>query len=211
MAEKITVCVGNYGYYNEGELHDAWIELPKSPSEIKAFLRANRLQDREHEEIYISDYDGVPFGLDSLFTETTRLEDLNLLAMQMQRVDYDEDAVLAYCEACDAPDSVVELMNLLEQSDDIPYYAYDQKGRSPRESMGLTAVGWNPELAQMLESDSRIADAFSFEDYGEAFEQENTLLEDGYYDNCADYPLLDQYDREDFEAMYGFEAAEPAA
>ena len=25
----ITVCIGNYGYYNEGYLHDAWITLPK--------------------------------------------------------------------------------------------------------------------------------------------------------------------------------------
>lgn len=30
----IRVCIGNYGYYNEGELHDAWITLPKSEEEI---------------------------------------------------------------------------------------------------------------------------------------------------------------------------------
>lgn len=211
MAENITVCVGNYGYYNEGGLHDTWIELPKSPSEIKAFLRANRLQDREHEEIYISDYDGVPFGLDSLFTETTRLEDLNLLAMQMQSVDYDEDAVLAYCEACDAPDSVFELMNLLEQADDIPFYRYEETGRTPRESMGLTAVAWNPELEAMLESDSSIAWAFDYEVYGESFEQQFSLSDEGYIDCCGDHPDLDAYDREDLEAMYGFDAAETAA
>lgn len=60
---SIDVCIGNYGYYNEGELRDAWISLPKTSEEISDFLSAHGLQDPEHEEIYISDYDGVPFGL----------------------------------------------------------------------------------------------------------------------------------------------------
>ena len=59
----LKVCVGNYGYYNEGELHDAWIELPADPERIGGFLKENRLWDPMHEEIYISDYDEVPFGL----------------------------------------------------------------------------------------------------------------------------------------------------
>lgn len=79
----ITVCIGNYGYYNEGYLHDSWITLPKTEQEIKDFLEKNNLYDEQHEEIYISDYDGVPFGLDSLFTEYTHLDDLNLLAKQV--------------------------------------------------------------------------------------------------------------------------------
>lgn len=63
---SIDVCIGNYGYYNEGELRDAWISLPKTSKEIGDFLSAHGLQDPEHEEIYISDYDGVPFGLRGL-------------------------------------------------------------------------------------------------------------------------------------------------
>ena len=39
----LSVCVGNYGYYNEGELHDAWITLPKSEEEIEEFLNEHQL------------------------------------------------------------------------------------------------------------------------------------------------------------------------
>ena len=38
MSGTISVCIGNYGYYNEGELHDAWIELPKEPAEILSLI-----------------------------------------------------------------------------------------------------------------------------------------------------------------------------
>lgn len=205
MSGELKVCIGNYGYYNEGELHDAWIELPKEPAEIKAFLKERRLFDPEHEEIYVSDYDRIPFGLGSVFTENALLSDLNMLAVQMGSIDYDEDAVLAYIDACCSPSSVVELMSLLEQADDIPFYRYEETGRTPRESMGLTAVAWNPELEAMLESDSSIAWAFDYEVYGESFEQQFSLSDEGYIDCCGDHPDLDAYDREDLEAMYGFE------
>lgn len=208
MSGEIKVCIGNYGYYNEGELHDAWIDLPKEPSEIWAFLKERRLFDPEHEEIYISDYDEVPFGLGSVFTENALLSDLNMLAVQMGSIDYDEDAVLAYIDACCTPGSVVELMSLLEQADDIPFYRYEETGRTPRESMGLTAAAWNPELQAMLESDSSIAWAFDHEVYGESFEQQFSLFDEGYIDCCGDYPDLGAYDRDDLAAMYGFEDEE---
>lgn len=77
----ITVCVGNYGYYNEGELHDAWITLPKTDEQIQQFLKENELQDPMHEEIYISDYDGIPFGLNhgAFSANTLRLTTLTCL------------------------------------------------------------------------------------------------------------------------------------
>lgn len=28
FTKGLSVCIGNYGYYNEGELHDTWITLP---------------------------------------------------------------------------------------------------------------------------------------------------------------------------------------
>lgn len=77
FTKGLSVCIGNYGYYNEGELHDTWITLPKTEAEIRDFLHLNHLQDPLHEEIYISDYDGVPFGATQLFTEFCHLEDLN--------------------------------------------------------------------------------------------------------------------------------------
>lgn len=86
FTKGLSVCIGNYGYYNEGYLHDTWITLPKTEAEIRDFLHLNRLQDPLHEEIYISDYDGVPFGATQLFTEFCQLEDLNLLAKQLVTV-----------------------------------------------------------------------------------------------------------------------------
>lgn len=83
FTKGLNVCIGNYGYYNEGSLHDAWITLPKTEAEIRDFLHLNQLQDSQHEEIYISDYDGIPFGTRLLFNEFCHLEDLNLLAKQL--------------------------------------------------------------------------------------------------------------------------------
>lgn len=52
FTKGLNVCIGNYGYYNEGSLHDAWITLPKTEAEIRDFLHLNQLQDSQHEEIY---------------------------------------------------------------------------------------------------------------------------------------------------------------
>lgn len=125
MAEinEIRVCIGNYGYYNEGELRDRWITLPKTDSEIEKFLKANGLHDPLHEEIYISDYDGIPLGMPygDVFSEYTRLDDLNLLAKQMQ--DAPEWKLERAASAIEAgyvePRGIVEVMNLIEQADEI--------------------------------------------------------------------------------------------
>lgn len=112
----ITVCIGNYGYYNEGELRDKWITLPKTDVEIQQFLTDNGLQDAQHEEIYISDYDGIPFGFEygTIFSEYTHLDDLNLLAKQMElRPDAVERVQEVLDTGCDAPENIIELMNLV--------------------------------------------------------------------------------------------------
>lgn len=199
---SIKVCIGNYGYCNEGKLHDAWIELPKPAEEVMGFLKEHKLYDAAHEEIYISDYDGVPFGLDGLFTEYTRLSDLNILAAQLECTDYDEDLVNAYCKACGAPQTVVELMNLIDQSDEVPYYEYDVQGSSPEDSMGLTAIEWYPEMNAMLDSNPDFAYAFDYERFGSTFDQCYALLDEGYYNCCEDGPSLDRYDLSDYEDEY---------
>lgn len=50
------VCVGNWGYYSEGELRDTWMHLPMDPDKIEPWLRGHGLVDANHEETYISDY-----------------------------------------------------------------------------------------------------------------------------------------------------------
>lgn len=212
----ITVCIGNYGYYNEGYLHDAWITLPKTEQEIKDFLEKNNLYDEQHEEIYISDYDGVPFGLDSLFTEYTHLDDLNLLAKQVSMAyPSDLEKVEAYVQAEDAPSTVLELMNLIEQVDDIAMFDYDYDGAytedqwgetyihraSNEENFGLTMVEQNPDLKAVLEADSDAMSAFNYERYGQMIAERGnvTLLDNGYIDVINTDVSLDYYDKDEMK------------
>lgn len=216
--DTIKVCIGNYGYYNEGELRDKWIELPKTEEEIDRFLADNGLYDANHEEIYISDYDGYPFGLNSssLFSEHTHLEDLNLLAMQIQN-DPDAAERLSAVLDCgyDLPDSIVGLMNWLEQADDIPYFPYDYSfagavnelgfpvgsSMSPEEKLGWTVFEQNEALSQVLENDSAAMRAFDFEKYGEEFSYDCYLGPDGYIDAAQEMPDEDFYDRDELREM----------
>lgn len=120
------VCVGNYGYYNEGELHDTWMRLPMDPDKIEPWLRSHGLFDEEHEEIYISDYDALPFRCPEVFDEYAHLDELNVLAMQLALLPDGAlehiDAAVEYGESLNHLD---ELMNLVAQADDLPVYDYE--------------------------------------------------------------------------------------
>lgn len=120
------VCVGNYGYYNEGELHDTWMRLPMDPDKIEPWLRSHDLFDEEHEEIYISDYDALPFRCPEVFDEYAHLDELNVLAMQLALLPDGAlehiDAAVEYGESLNHLD---ELMNLVAQADDLPVYDYE--------------------------------------------------------------------------------------
>ena len=178
FTKGLNVCIGNYGYYNEGSLHDAWITLPKTEAEIRDFLHLNQLQDSQHEEIYISDYDGIPFGTRLLFNEFCHLEDLNLLAKQLVTANpADLEKVGAWIQANDTPESLVGLMNLIEQADDIPFYSWGYDGAydkdefgnmiyttmSPEKNYGHEMVEQNEELKRILDSSSQIESAFDYE------------------------------------------------
>ena len=114
FTKGLNVCIGNYGYYNEGSLHDAWITLPKTEAEIRDFLHLNQLQDSQHEEIYISDYDGIPFGTRLLFNEFCHLEDLNLLAKQLVTANpADLEKVGAWIQANDTRPRIPRLCVLV--------------------------------------------------------------------------------------------------
>lgn len=230
FTKGLSVCIGNYGYYNEGYLHDTWITLPKTEAEIRDFLHLNHLQDPLHEEIYISDYDGVPFGATQLFTEFCQLEDLNLIAKQLVTVSPgDLEKVGAWIQANNTPESLVELMNLIEQADEIPFYSWEYDGAydkdefgsmiyttmSPEKNYGYEMVEQNEELKHILDSSSQIESAFDYEKYGRAYTEggEVTVLQDGYIDNCADGPDVDYYDRDELASLIGdrYDAKYPAS
>ncbi len=59
------------------------MRLPMDPDKIEPWLRSHGLFDEEHEEIYISDYDALPFRCPEVFDEYAHLDELNVLAMQL--------------------------------------------------------------------------------------------------------------------------------
>ncbi len=201
---SIKVCIDNRKCCDGEEPRHAWIELPKKRDEIIGFLEANRLCGEAREEICISDVDDAPFGLQSLFSERARLFDLNLLAALLDDFDERDDAealeaVDAYIEAYKEPKTILELMNLVTQWDEIPFYLYDALGDTPEESMGLTMTGSN---AGWGFPDQGIEGYFDYEEYGRSFEDSYTLLENGYFGFCEGMPRLDRYDLSDFESEY---------
>lgn len=197
----ISVCVGNYGEYASGRLIDRWASLPMEDAELAEFIRS--MQRPGHEELYISDYDGIPFGLDRVFTQYARLEELNALARLMQDASPWELEAVEGALGCgvDEPATVLELCNLIIQADEIPYTAYTYEGCDEYESLGMT-IAEESGLADKLE-DMGIGCYFDYEAYGRDIAIEVFAGSDGYvYD---DMPDMARYDWEDVEAW-----AEPA-
>ena len=189
MAEinKIRVCIGNYGYYNEGELRDKWITLPKTDEEIERFLKENGLQDPLHEEIYISDYDGIPLGMPygDVFSEYTRLEDLNLLSKQMQDApDWKLERAAAAIEAGYVePMRIEEVMNLIEQADDIALISWPDKFdyASDEERLAYAVVDERGGLDNL--NRSVLERHFDRKKYGRSLDDEGFVVgERGYLD-----------------------------
>lgn len=174
------VCVGNYGYYNEGELHDTWMRLPMDPDKIEPWLRSHGLFDEEHEEIYISDYDALPFRCPFRCPEV-----------------FDEYAHLD------------ELMNLVAQADDLPVYDYEYdemhvedqwhetclERSTPEENYAYTVLDGDSEFwALMNRGNGELLYCFDFNRYGEIAVNNGyvDLCETCYVDKRADWPALDE-------------------
>lgn len=159
-----------------------------------------------HEEIYISDYDGIPFGLSygNIFSEYTSLSDLNLLAKQMQLNPGGAQKVQEALDCgTDSPDSILGLMNWIEQADDIPYYSYDFEGiencpnMSAEEKYGYT-LAEQTGVYQILEEHGLVYH-FDFEGYGrdESDSGYVDLGKNGYVYTGENMPSEDYFSREE--------------
>ena len=217
------VCVGNWGYYSEGELRDTWMHLPIDPDKIEPWLRSHGLVDAEHEETYISDYDGLPLRCPQVFDEYGRLDKLNVLAMQLTLLPEGDlahiQAAIDYGEPLDHLD---ELMNLVAQADELPVFDYlyddmyveDQwhktclERSTPQENYAYTVLNDDSEFWNLMNrGDGELLSCFDFNRYGEI------AVNNGYVDLCetcyvnkgGDWPLLDEYS---FEEIGGETVAE---
>lgn len=210
----MSVCVGNYGWYNEGELRDAWIDLPVEPSEIGAWLVRHGLYDRLHEEIYISDYDGVPLGCGygNIFSECTMLEHLNVLAQLVEDHPDEAGAVERFIDISgEEPESLLGLCNWVLQADELPVYGYDVpewcEGDSPEAKFGY-ALAQYAEWWDALGAHG-VQDYFDLEAFGRARSADCALGDEGYVDQAQDCPSEDLYSWDEIERMMPWRATPP--
>ena len=208
------------------------------PDEIEPWLRGHGLVDEEHEETYISDYDGLPFRCPQVFNEYARLDKLNVLAMQLTLLPEGDlahiQAAIDYGEPLSRLD---ELMNLVAQADELPVYDYvyddmyveDQwhktclERSTPQENYAYTALDGDSEFwALMNWGDGELLSCFDFNSYGDIAVRNGyvELCETCYVNKRGDWPLLDEYPFEEiadetlaeWRGARGHDAAEkPAA
>lgn len=175
----LNVWIGNLGKYNEGELVGGWLELPKSKIEIDDFLKNVVGLNEEYEEYMINDFEtDLPYKVN----EFDSIRELNLLAKVAEEIQ-DIDAINAYVEA-DKDLSKLELMNLIKQEHNIPYYTYedDVTNASLDHKFGYTmAEQWG--VARILEEND-LSMYFDYEKYGRdrCMCTNTVLLENGYID-----------------------------
>lgn len=202
----MSVCIGNYGYYNEGQLRDTWIDLPVDPATIRPWLIEHGLRDRHHEETYISDYDGIPLGCSygGIFSECTSLEELNVLAQLIEDHPIEAETVERFIGICgDEPDSILSLCNWVLQADELPVYSYDVpewcEDDSPEEKFGYGLAQYAPWWDVL--GAANVQDYFDLEAYGRAQAMNCALGDDGYVDQTQDYPSEDFYSWKEIKSM----------
>ncbi len=205
----LAVCVGNYGFYNEGELRDSWAVLPMEPGEIMPWLRKHGLYDERHEETYISDAEDWPF--ESFKPDLMSVDDANRLALAMQYAGNDGVETVAAALECadDAPASVDGLINLLLQADEIPYakLPLDHWGQPSVEAFGLE-LAEDSGLYQRLD-DSGATCYFDFASYGRDALTDYLASDSGYL--YGDMPDEDLYSRDEINEILGLKKQDKTA
>lgn len=213
----INVWIGNLGKYNEGELVGEWLELPVSKQELETFLREKvglQLTQDEveealakdgvcYEEYMINDYET---DLPIKFSEYSNITTLNLLAMASKNVT-NMEAVEAFIE-CESTDDIEEIINIMLQSDDIPYFTYnsDADHLSKEEKYGqMRAEGAG--LTELLE-EHNIVSYFNFESYGKEDKLSSCveLYDNGYLDRTAISDVeLHKYSLQEIREKLGYD------
>ena len=117
---------------------------------------------------------------------------------------------------CDAPENIIELMNLVEQAYEIPFYSYEYSDMYNKDSWGQTCLerlsneenyGYTllegTPLMELLEQNSEAMSAFDVGEYGRQCAENGyvSLSDHGYLENTQDMPDLDHYSREELVEM----------
>lgn len=166
------VCVGNYGYYNEGELHDTWMRLPMDPDKIEPWLRSHDLPDGALEHIDAAvEYGESLNHLDELMNLVAQADDLPVYDYEYDEMHVEDQ----WHETC------------LERS-------------TPEENYAYTVLDGDSEFwALMNRGNGELLYCFDFNRYGEIAVNNGyvDLCETCYVDKRADWPALDEYSFEE--------------
>lgn len=187
----ISVCVGNYGYYAEGELRDQWLHLPMPTDKLAKWPKENGLYDAMHEEIYISDFNCEHFDLYKMFGMNIRLDDLNRLAYAMSIEPDGIETVERYLDLADKPETIGELIELVLNWRDISYsdFPVDHWGDPSLELFGIELAD-DYGLLKALE-DNGAGSCFDFKQFAEdnlmdyLYDEKGWLLESFSYQDYS--------------------------
>lgn len=198
----IKAYIGSYGNYNAGSLRGGWLEFPVSEQKLDQFLKDVVGINEFNEEVMIQDYDGNLFDLG----ESENVYKINQMAAIWEDLwDDEKNKVIAYADYQGGDLSPDELMNLMLQADEIPFYSYNVSGMtlddmvlwSNEEKLGYTIAEESGLSDQLEQFGSAVFSAFDFEKYGAAMAMDLELFDDGYLDCTAKDIDLEYYSTEE--------------
>ncbi len=198
----------NMGAYVQNKSRGHWVDFPV-PLERLAGIRA----EIGGEEQIILDYD-IPEKyafLQDAVSEYSNLEQLNLAGAILQRLSEQSlEAVEAYAASGGAL-GLLELMNLMVQADDIPYFPYQFEGIENVGEMSAEEAYGYMKVENQMQDLQEVLGKYSIEHYldYEAIGRdanlsgEADLYDKGYVDMAADGPDLGLYTMDELKAEYG--------
>lgn len=170
--------VTNLGLYNEGMLVGEWVDFPTTHEKMKEVMRRIRIDGKEYEEYFITDYESDIDGLTECFGEYENLSMLNYLAGKIQDMDYSVEQLEAMIEYGEFTGSVEELINLIDNEECfmlMPDVESDYDlGYEYAENSGL--------FTEALKSLGMLANYIDYEGYGRdiRLEEGGMFTEHGY-------------------------------
>lgn len=190
--------IGNYAYYNDGNLVGGWIKLPFSDEEFRRFLGEEVMVDALHEEYGIFDTDLMgPLGeIGVKIGEYDDLDAINLLArVCADHPEADLEAVRAFMDNQGGPTSFVEYANAVAQAGEIPFYRWEdspERYGSDEEHFAYQEIGnlGGPERLGREE----LAEYFDYERYGRRLMDEGIRLGENGFIDLDDCVVADDFD-----------------
>lgn len=110
----------NLGKYNEGYLVGQWVKLPVLADKLQEVFRQIKIDGKEYEEYFITDYETEVIGVGNAISEYSSITSLNELAEKLEELsEYEKgklQAVLEY-EGTMGTKNIIKLIDCLDDFD----------------------------------------------------------------------------------------------